>query len=179
MTSLRKHFSYANIVATLALLFAMSGGAIAANHYLLTSTRQISPKVLKKLAGKVGKTGATGPGGPVGAQGATGAQGPKGEEGKPGLKGETGALSIAESVIVEGPSVANAPGTQVLASAICPTGMKVIGGGATASSANPDQSINSSFPMGNEQGWDIEENNSSASGKYFVEAYAVCAKVGP
>jgi hypothetical protein len=32
MNSLRKHLSYANIVATLALLFAMSGGALAASH---------------------------------------------------------------------------------------------------------------------------------------------------
>jgi hypothetical protein len=50
MNSLRKHLSYANILATLALLFAMSGGALAAKHYLVTSTSQISPKVLRSLA---------------------------------------------------------------------------------------------------------------------------------
>jgi hypothetical protein len=41
--------SYANVVATLALVRAMSGGAIAATHYLITSTKQISPRGLKKL----------------------------------------------------------------------------------------------------------------------------------
>jgi hypothetical protein len=46
---LRRHLSYANVTATLALVFAMSGGALAAKHYLLTSTKQISPKVLKQL----------------------------------------------------------------------------------------------------------------------------------
>jgi hypothetical protein len=45
----RRHLSYANVTATVALVFAMTGGALAANHYLLTSTKQISPKVLKKL----------------------------------------------------------------------------------------------------------------------------------
>ena len=59
---MRRRLSYANVTATLALVFAMSGGAMAANHYLITSTKQINPKVLKKLTGKTGKTGATGAG---------------------------------------------------------------------------------------------------------------------
>lgn len=46
---MRKHLSYANIVATFALLFAMSGGALAAKHYLLNSVSQINPRVLSKL----------------------------------------------------------------------------------------------------------------------------------
>ncbi|HEX3510504.1 MAG TPA: hypothetical protein VHT27_05325 [Solirubrobacteraceae bacterium] len=43
---MRKHLSYANVVATFALLFAMSGGALAAKHYLLNSVSQINPRVL-------------------------------------------------------------------------------------------------------------------------------------
>jgi cytoskeletal protein RodZ len=50
MKSIRRHLNYANIVATLALLFAMSGGALAAKHYLINSTKQISPKALQALA---------------------------------------------------------------------------------------------------------------------------------
>jgi hypothetical protein len=46
---MRRHFSYANVVATLALMFAMSGGALAATHYLLNSVSQINPRVLAKL----------------------------------------------------------------------------------------------------------------------------------
>ena len=74
----KRHVSYANVVATLALVFAMSGGALAAKHYLVSSTKQISPKVLKKLKGKTGKTGKTGATGPAGPQGAAGPQGKEG-----------------------------------------------------------------------------------------------------
>jgi hypothetical protein len=47
---MRRHLTYANVTATLALVFAMSGGAIAAKHYLVSSTKQIDPKVLNSLA---------------------------------------------------------------------------------------------------------------------------------
>jgi hypothetical protein len=47
-----RHLSYANVVSTLALLFAMTGGALAASHYVITSTKQIKPTVLKKLTPK-------------------------------------------------------------------------------------------------------------------------------
>lgn len=82
MNSIRRHLSYANVVATMALVFAMSGGALAAKHYLIDSTRQIKPSVLKALQGRTGKTG---PQGLTGATGATGAQGLQGKEGPPGL----------------------------------------------------------------------------------------------
>jgi hypothetical protein len=84
---MRRRLSYANVTATLALVFAMSGGALAANHYLINSTKQINPKVLTKLKGNTGKTGATGA---AGATGATGAAGPQGLKGEAGSKGETG-----------------------------------------------------------------------------------------
>ena len=67
---MRKRLSYANVTATLALVFAMSGGAMAANHYLITSTKQINPKVLKKLTGKPGKNGTAGATGATGQLGA-------------------------------------------------------------------------------------------------------------
>jgi hypothetical protein len=75
MNPIRKHLSYANVVATLALVFAMSGGALAAKHYLVNSTTQINPKVLKKLKGNrgaQGPLGLAGPRGPQGLQGPTG-----------------------------------------------------------------------------------------------------------
>jgi Collagen triple helix repeat (20 copies) len=81
---MRRHISYANVVATLALVFAMSGGALAAKHYLVTKTSQISPQVLKQLKGK------TGPKGPSGQAGTPGAQGVQGTQGGQGPKGETG-----------------------------------------------------------------------------------------
>jgi Collagen triple helix repeat (20 copies) len=95
-SSKRKHLSYANVAATLALIMAMSGGALAASHYLITSTKQISPKVLRKLKGRRGRTGATGPPGIPGTQGPLGIQGPKGVPGKDGAPGQS-ALSPLHS----------------------------------------------------------------------------------
>ena len=80
----RPRLTYANVAATLALVFSMTGGALAANHYLISSTKQISPKVLKKLKGKTGKTGRQGP---QGIQGIAGRQGAAGTNGKDGPQG--------------------------------------------------------------------------------------------
>jgi hypothetical protein len=71
----RKRLTYANVAATLALVLAMSGGALAASNFIITSTGQIKPSVLKKLTGKRGKTGATGKRGSQGIQGIQGNQG--------------------------------------------------------------------------------------------------------
>jgi hypothetical protein len=87
---MRRRLNYANVVATLALVFAMSGGALAANHYLINSTKQINPKVLKKLKGATGKTGTTGTPGTPGALGGPGKEGPLGKEGPRGKEGEEG-----------------------------------------------------------------------------------------
>lgn len=91
-SQIRRHFTYTNIAMTLALLFAMSGGAYAAGKYLITSTKQISPKVLKSLQGKAGARGSTGPAGPAGQTGAAGVAGKEGpgKEGKEGAPGKEG-----------------------------------------------------------------------------------------
>ncbi len=85
-----KHFTYANVAVTLALVFAMSGGAYAASKYVIASTKQISPKVLKSLTGKAGPSGAQGPAGAVGAAGPAGPAGAKGETGASGKEGPAG-----------------------------------------------------------------------------------------
>jgi hypothetical protein len=92
LSRIRRRLSYTNVLMTLALVFAMSGGAYAAGRYVITSTKQIKPSVLKQLQGKPGATGATGPAGPSGLKGETGATGPAGPTGP---KGETGATGPA------------------------------------------------------------------------------------
>lgn len=62
--------SPASAVALVVLFFALGGTALAAKHYLITSTGQIKPSVLSKLRGN------TGPAGPVGPQGTQGPAGP-------------------------------------------------------------------------------------------------------
>jgi hypothetical protein len=89
-TRLRKHLSYTKIAVTLGVLFIMTGSAYAAKKYIITSTKQISPSVLKKLEGKQGPAGPTGSTGPAGQAGAPGAKGESGAAGTPGQKGEKG-----------------------------------------------------------------------------------------
>src|SRR6476646_796494 len=84
-TIMGQRLTYANVTATLALFLAMSGGAVAANHYLINSTRQINPRVLKRLRGEIGPRGPAGPAGP-----AMLAAGPAGAAGAPGGVGPAG-----------------------------------------------------------------------------------------
>ncbi len=70
------------LVALLALFIAMGGSAVAAHHYLLSSTKQISPTVLKKLKGRAG---------PAGPKGLIGLTGPAGSAGSAGAAGKNGA----------------------------------------------------------------------------------------
>ncbi len=77
------------VIATLALIFAMSTGAYAAGKYLITKTSQIKPSVLAQLKGKAGAAGATGAAGSAGPAGPQGPAGPAGS-GSPGAKGEAG-----------------------------------------------------------------------------------------
>jgi len=92
---IRKRFTYANVVLTLALVFAMTGGAYAAKRYLITSTRQINPKVLKALTGKPGSAG---PAGPAGLQGPAGPQGPAGAKGENGSSGTDGTSVTSKEI---------------------------------------------------------------------------------
>ncbi|HEY5287016.1 MAG TPA: hypothetical protein VIJ50_07920 [Solirubrobacteraceae bacterium] len=99
---IRKRLTYGNVAITVALVFAMTGGAYAAGKYVITSTKQISPKVVAALKGKAGAAGAQGPIGAVGPQGAGGPQGPKGEAGTAGLKGEAGKEGLEGKQGIEG-----------------------------------------------------------------------------
>ncbi len=99
----RRRFSFTNVVMTIVLVFTMTGGALAASRYLITSTKQISPNVLRELKaakevaggaigqpGPAGKEGPTGREGPTGKEGPTGREGPAGKEGPQGKEGRSG-----------------------------------------------------------------------------------------
>lgn len=100
-SAIRRRMTWVNVAMTLALVFAMTGGAYAAKKYLITSTKQISPKVLKQLEGKAGQSGQQGPAGPQGPQGAPGKEGASGAPGKDGVPGKDGApgknVTVSES----------------------------------------------------------------------------------
>jgi hypothetical protein len=104
--------SYASVVATLALFFALGGTALAGAHALITGSdvkdrsltgadikrgslgaALLSDRALDALKGRRGPVGATGP---QGATGATGAVGATGAEGPPGPAGNGITKTTAE-----------------------------------------------------------------------------------
>lgn len=93
---LRRHGVAGWVLAVAALVLVAGGTAWAAGTYLITSTNQISPKVLAELhgprgkRGKPGAVGAAGLPGPTGAAGAAGSPGAKGSTGPTGSAGATG-----------------------------------------------------------------------------------------
>jgi hypothetical protein len=169
MNSTRRHFNYANVVATLALGFAMSGGALAATHYAINSSKQINPKVLKSLKGSKGATGAAGANGAQGPGGAIGPQGPGGSAGPSGISGYQ---------IVQGPV---APGEGVgfnfaRSKAKCPSGKKVLGGGfLTPTGENGRIYVAEDGPNTSGE-WEVI-TGSATTGAYTMASYAICANV--
>jgi hypothetical protein len=86
--------SPALILAIVAVVLAVGGSAYAANRYVITNAKQISPAVLKKIATMAAAQGGQGPVGPAGPQGAPGDKGQtgdKGPAGDPGVQGPPGA----------------------------------------------------------------------------------------
>ena len=92
---IRRHVNGSTVVASIALVFAMTGGAYAASRYVITSTKQISPKVLKSLQGRAGTAGRSG------ANGANGAPGEKGPQGPAGVNGAAGE-SVSSATLKNG-----------------------------------------------------------------------------
>lgn len=102
MDFLRRHLTYANVAATLALFLGLGGAAYAATQLPRNSvgTAQLKPqavtagkiakKTRKQLQGARGPAGAEGPQGKRGPRGATGARGAQGPRGERGERGEAG-----------------------------------------------------------------------------------------
>jgi hypothetical protein len=114
------------IVAMIALAVALSGTAVAGTTALITSGQikngtiqlaDISSSAKKALKGQ------RGPAGPAGAQGIQGLIGPG------GAQGPAGGFDPSKITYVTGPTVSVPAGQVSGASAFCPAGTKVIGGG--------------------------------------------------
>lgn len=102
-----------NLVAWLALFVAMGGTSLAATHYVITSSKQIKPSVLRQLRGAHGRTGGRGP---TGASGQAGVAGAKGQTGAAGAIGSTGAAGAEGATGEEGtPGEPGDDGTTVVA----------------------------------------------------------------
>ena len=175
----------ATVIASLALLFALSGTAIAGalitganvknnsltgidvkNESLGTAdvkNGSLLPKDFKAGSLPAGQQGPAGPPGPPGAPGA---------QGNPGLNGVGGLEIVYET------SATNSD-TEKTVTASCPAGKKVLGGGGYAFNLTfPDEvAIVASFPY-NGNGWRVvaQETDAYAPG-WLVRTYAICAQV--
>lgn len=108
MTRVRKHLSFANLVACLALFVALGGASYAAVKLPAKSVGttqlqngavtlpKISTSARDALRGSVGAQGAMGPAGLVGPKGSTGDEGDAGATGTPGATGPTGSPGESE-----------------------------------------------------------------------------------
>jgi hypothetical protein len=93
--AIREPFGKAGlIVACLALVFAMAGGAFAAKGALTGKEKREVQKIAKKEAKKYAAQGKTGPAGPAGAKGDNGAKGAQGAKGDTGATGPQGPQGI-------------------------------------------------------------------------------------
>jgi len=86
-STLRTRFGIPGVISVMALVFAMIGGAYAANNSTSNGKATASAKAKK---GPRGPKGATGPAGPAGAQGPAGPAGAKGDAGANGSNGAGG-----------------------------------------------------------------------------------------
>lgn len=83
------------VLAIIALICALTGGAYAASGGLNAKQKKEVTKIAKKYAGKPGAAGAVGPAGPQGNPGAAGQAGPKGDTGAQGPQGPIGPAGAA------------------------------------------------------------------------------------
>lgn len=128
------------IVAIAALfgVLAITSGAFAAQHYLITSSSQIkdgtvrladlAPGARKALHGNLGAKGDLGPAGPQGPKGNAGPQGPKGSDGVSGYEVRTWRYSKDDDNSDMGPGYVGV-GSGAIATVACSDGKVAIGGG--------------------------------------------------
>lgn len=84
----RNRFGIPGVIAVIALVFAMLGGAYAASDN--AGTGAVASKAKQGKQGKPGKPGATGPTGPAGPAGPAGPKGDAGAKGETGSNGQDG-----------------------------------------------------------------------------------------
>jgi hypothetical protein len=169
------------IVATVALIVALGGVSYAA---AVLPKNSVGPEQLQKRAvsgSKLNSNAVTGAkvkngslaagdfkGGqlPVGPQGPAGLQGPKGDKGDGGAPGISGYQRVVTY------AAALSAGQSATASAPCPAGKKVLGGGPQFDSG---LQVNESYPLETE--WKVVmKNPGPGSAGFSVVAY--CAVIG-
>jgi hypothetical protein len=126
MFSMRNRFGIPGVIAVVALVFAMLGGAYAAE----SDSGSKATASAKGPRGPRGKTGKTGKPGPPGPQGPVGAAGPQGPAGAAGAKGDSGAQGATGATGKTGTvGATGATGKTGTTGTTGPTGDPWVGGG--------------------------------------------------
>jgi hypothetical protein len=124
LPAIRKHVSYANVAATAALVFAMSGGAYAVSGGGASSgsgsgagasSHAVIAAAKKKKTAPTGKPGPRGPAGPAGlagTKGETGPAGPAGARGETGTSGGNGGAGESVTIAAAGSECGAVGGTR-------------------------------------------------------------------
>lgn len=173
----------ATVIASLALLFSLSGTAVAGALITGANVKNNTIAGIDILNESLGskdvrdgsllpkdfKAGSL-PTGQQGLQGPAGPPGPAGAQGNPGQNGVSGLEIVYENTL-------NNSDTQKSVMATCPAGKKVIAGGGFAWSPGsfPDQvAIVASFPTGSS--WRVVAHELDAyAPAWYLRSYAVCA----
>ena len=190
-------------IAALVGVLAITSGAFAAQHYLITSSSQIkdgtvrladlAPGARKALHGNPGAKGDLGPAGPQGPNGKAGPQGPKGSDGISGYEVRTWRYSKDDANSDAGPGYVGV-GSGAIATVACSDGKVAIGGGYRFTSEH-DNGFNSqalrdgsgviaSFPgrmdwntntvkPNNNTGWIVQVNDKVNAADMTL--YVICA----
>ncbi|MGH2872469.1 MAG: collagen-like triple helix repeat-containing protein [Solirubrobacteraceae bacterium] len=192
------------VVATIALVLSLGGGAYAAvalppssvgtpqlKRGAVTSAKladravtaaKVAPYSLLARDFKAGQLhtglqGAAGLAGPTGATGATGpagAQGPKGDTGPAGAQGPPG---VSAYQIVTASSATDATAIKAVV-ANCPTGEDVLGGGISPGTPSLDTlAASNSYPSTDSQWFVSATDLASSPSSWTLVAYAICANV--
>jgi hypothetical protein len=168
-----KRISPATIIVLVAALFVVLTSTATAAKFITGKQIKdgsiglvdLSAKAKKALKGKQGPAGPQGPAGLTGAAGAPGAQ---------GIPGRDGGFDPAKLSYVYSDVVEVLPGDAGEATAPCPAGAKVTGGGMLFAELDDNFDIVDNGPFEDGSGWTVYVENGSTMSS-AIAAYAVCA----
>ena len=169
------------VIAVIALLFSLTGTAVAG---ALVTGANVKNGSLTGIDVKNGSLGSVdirnGSLKPVDLEGGvfpTGPQGPQGPQGPAGPAGPQGAAGLSGLQVVAKSSLTNSIGFK-FATAACPVGKKVLGGGAYVTDGGWPQEIGivASYPTG--AAWSAAANELVVfPANWRLTVYAICATV--
>jgi hypothetical protein len=160
------------IVAAIALVFAMLGGAYAATG---GSSGKATASAKQGKQGPRGKTGKTGPAGPAGPAGAQGPGGPAGAKGDAGAAGSNGTNGTNGTPGAPGTSVTNT--TLAKGSVTCPEGGAEfkVGAGAPTHACNGTTGYTETLPPGKTEtgAWSISQSATTEMSAYGSVSFPI------